>query len=69
LSDYLDDAKLTFRLNQVMRRVKLSELPPSFVAILLGVRRDVTARRDELLAEPEAADHAPATADTNHHDD
>lgn len=53
LSDYLDDAKLRFRLNQVMRRVKLPALPESFLEILPGVRRDVTARREELLARPD----------------
>lgn len=53
LSDYLDDAKLTFRLNQVMRRVKLPTLPDLFREILPGLRREVTARRDELLAPPE----------------
>lgn len=69
LFDYLDDAKLTFRLNQVMRRVKLTALPPSFQAVLPKVRREVTARCDELLAAPPSTAPTPATADTNHHDD
>lgn len=68
LSDYLDDAKLTFRLNQVMRRVKLPELPRSFMAILPDVRREVQARRDELLTAPETKSLITAT-DTHHHDD
>lgn len=52
LSDYLDDAKLRVRLNQVMRRVRLPELPPSFVHVLGPLRDRVAARRTELLARP-----------------
>jgi hypothetical protein len=49
LSDYADDGKLLFRLNQVMRRVRLPPLPES-VRPLLGIARDkVAQRRDELL--------------------
>jgi hypothetical protein len=49
LSDYADDATLCFRLNQVMRRVKLPLLPPRFVEVL-GVARELVAqRRDDLL--------------------
>ncbi len=50
LSDYADDAKLLFRLNQVMRRVRLPTLPSGIVE-LLGAARDKVARRTgELLA-------------------
>lgn len=49
LSDYGDDAKLMIRLNQVMRRVKLTPLPDEFAAILPQARRLVACRRYELL--------------------
>jgi hypothetical protein len=50
LSDYADDGKLLFRLNQVMRRVRLPLLPDG-VRPLFGVARDRVARRKhELLA-------------------
>jgi hypothetical protein len=50
LSDYRDDEKLWSRLNQVMRRVKLPELPADFMRILPAARRLVAGRADELLA-------------------
>ncbi len=50
LYDYVQDEKLLFRLNQVMKRVKLPKLPSEFLAILPPARRDVRRRRDELLA-------------------
>ena len=49
LSDYLEDGKLMGRLNQVMRRVKQPELPESFGRILPEARRQVDARKSELL--------------------
>jgi hypothetical protein len=49
LSDYLEDAKLWFRLNQVMRRVKLPELPRDFLGLLPEARSLVRKRRVELL--------------------
>jgi hypothetical protein len=49
LWDYSDDAKLLFRLNQVMRRVGLPALPPAMCEILPAARSLVSARRDELL--------------------
>ncbi len=49
LDDYLDDARLMVRLNQVMRRVKLSPLPESFTDILPKARRDVEAGKAKLL--------------------
>ncbi len=51
LPDYADDGKLMFRLNQVMRRVRLAPLPPEMAELLPAIRRDVAVRRDELLAE------------------
>jgi hypothetical protein len=52
LSDYPEDAKLWFRLNQVMRRVKLPDLPREFLDILPEARTLVRARRVELLTPP-----------------
>jgi hypothetical protein len=49
LWDYLDDAKLLRRLNQVMRRVRLSELPEDFVALLPEARHLVARRKTELI--------------------
>lgn len=50
LSDYLADAKLLIRLNQVMRRVQLPALPETFVDLLPAARQLVARRRPELLA-------------------
>jgi hypothetical protein len=50
LYDYADDARLHYRLNQVMRRVGLPELPPRFVEMLPDARTLVAARRADLLA-------------------
>jgi hypothetical protein len=52
LWDYLDDAKLCYRLNQVMRRVGLPELPPKFGSLLPEAREHVRRRQDELLTPP-----------------
>lgn len=49
LWDYLDDAKLCNRLNQVMRRVNLATLSPTFGNLLPAMRKMVDERRDELL--------------------
>jgi hypothetical protein len=54
LRDYAEDAKLWFRLNQVMRRVRLPALPPTFPHILPRVRSLVYPRVAELLDEPAA---------------
>lgn len=59
LSDYADDEKLLRRLNQIMRRVKLPELPAEFVQLLPGARRLVAEHRAGLLARPPGPDHAP----------
>lgn len=53
LYDYVDDEKLLWRLNHVMRRVKLPLLPNQFLDILPGARQNVRGRRDELLAGSE----------------
>jgi hypothetical protein len=52
LSDYADDGKLLFRLNQVMRRVRLPLLPAEISDLLADCRPIVSSRRDELLLAP-----------------
>jgi hypothetical protein len=49
LYDYLDDAKLLTRLNRVMRRVQLPELPASMVSFLADARHPVRERLPELV--------------------
>jgi hypothetical protein len=49
LSDYLDDAKLGIRLNQIMHRVGLAPLPASCLTYMPAARRMVADRCDELL--------------------
>ena len=50
LWDYLDDGKLLRRLNQIMRRVQLPELPEEFLDLLPTARRLIDRNRDPLLA-------------------
>jgi hypothetical protein len=52
LFDYADDLRLCRRLNQVMRRVGLPELPPAFVDVLPQARAWVGPRCDVLLRDP-----------------
>ena len=49
LYDYLDDGRLLFRVNQVMRRVGLAPLPPAFAAIFPRARHLVAERKGDLL--------------------
>jgi hypothetical protein len=49
LWDYLSDAKLMLRLNQVMRRARLAPLPASLIDLLPGMRADVRERRGQLF--------------------
>ena len=49
LYDYLDDAKLLYRLNQVMRRVGLPVLPDDFVSLLPTARAQIAASAGDLL--------------------
>jgi hypothetical protein len=51
LCDYPEDDKLLFRLNQVMRRVRLDPLPADFAAVFPAARSLVCQRRDALLEE------------------
>jgi len=53
LFDYLEDAKLWFRLNQVMGRVGLDQLPESVIELIGEARPLVAERTDELLTPPE----------------
>jgi len=49
LYDYMEDETLLFRLNQVMRRVRLPELPGRMLEILPGARQLVAEHRAALL--------------------
>ena len=49
LWDYLEDAKLLVRLNQVMRRVGLAPLPDAVLGLFPEARQLVDRRRQELL--------------------
>ena len=55
LSDYTADAKLCWRLNQVLRRVGLATLPDEFAGVIAQVRPWVYERRAELLMRPREA--------------
>ncbi|TWT95342.1 hypothetical protein Pla108_34880 [Botrimarina colliarenosi] len=55
LEDYRDDASLTLRLNQVMKRVGLDPLPDGFPPLLTGFRGAIAASFDDLLMRPLAA--------------
>lgn len=56
LWDYLDDATLLKRLNQVMRRVGLAELPAEFVDLFPELRGLVDRRAVSLLGRPIPSD-------------
>jgi len=51
LYDYLENEKLLWRLNNVMRRVRLPKLPDSIAELFPDARQLVRDRRDELLNE------------------
>jgi hypothetical protein len=55
LYDYVQNDKLLFRLNQVMKRVRLPPLPSHLTSWLESARQRVANRRDELLTR-DAAD-------------
>lgn len=50
LADYADDQRLRFRMNQVLSRVRLPELPPEFDALAPQFREEVRQRCGELMA-------------------
>jgi hypothetical protein len=52
LYDYADDARLLMRLNAVMRRVTLAELPGEFTSVLATARQWVAPHVDALLLPP-----------------
>lgn len=52
LYDYLEDAKLLRRLNQVMQRVGLEQIPAEAAVLIGQVRPRVAEMADLLLAEP-----------------
>jgi hypothetical protein len=54
LYDYLDDGKLLTRLNHVMRRVGLPQLPPDLADLFPTLRQRVRERRAELLTPAES---------------
>ena len=49
LYDYLEDVKLLFRLNQVMRRVGLPRLEDSFLTLLPDLRKSIAENASGLL--------------------
>jgi hypothetical protein len=49
LYDYLDDAKLLTRLNHIMRRVGLPQLPPSLIDLIPPMHTRVRHRMPDLL--------------------
>jgi hypothetical protein len=49
LADYADDARLLVRLNHVMRRVNLPQLPGEIAELFPAMRRRVRERRVDLL--------------------
>lgn len=50
LGDYGEDDTLTLRLNQVMRRVGLPELPDSFATVLPSARKQIATSADLIIA-------------------
>jgi hypothetical protein len=59
LYDYLDHQRLLGRLNQVMRRVGLEELPPEVLPWLQEAAELVEFRRRRLLTRPDGANRFP----------
>ena len=53
LFDYCDGQKLLKRLNQVMHRAGLGEIPDDVLPFIEIARADVHAKMDELLGDPE----------------
>ena len=49
LYDYADNAKLLYRLNNVMERVGLAQIPQAMIGLLPEMRSAVAERKDELL--------------------
>ena len=49
LADYVDPSRLLYRLNQVMRRIKLAALPDDVLEVIRRGRELIEPRVDELL--------------------
>ncbi|MEM1070759.1 MAG: hypothetical protein AAGI63_17780 [Planctomycetota bacterium] len=59
LYDYTDRSRLLFRVNQVLRRVRLPPLPETLLEWLPDAEKLVESRRRELLAGPEDGQSRP----------
>ncbi len=55
LRDYTQPARLLYRLNQVMRRIKLKQLPDEIEAVIVAAREIVQSRIGDLLPEADFA--------------
>jgi hypothetical protein len=58
LPDYADDAKLAYRLGQVLDRVGLPQLPAALLELLPQIRHSVASRTDELLTPTTVSVHS-----------
>ncbi len=68
LYDYADDERLLFRLNNVMRRVRLPSLPEEITSLFPEARRSVRRRKAELLSAdqlPQADQDPTAVGNAN----
>jgi hypothetical protein len=52
LYDYVDDWRVRYRMNRVLKRIGLAELPPEFEHWLFDARKSVYANALEMLNEP-----------------
>ncbi len=59
LYDYLDDAKLLYRINGVLRRVKLDELPDKFEPLFAAAREEVREMTQDLYPAFDLSRMAP----------
>ncbi len=59
LYDYAEDAKLLYRLNQVMQRVGLAKIPDAMAGLLPRLRAAVQQRATELLTRDVVSGEAP----------
>jgi len=55
LYDYLDDTRLLIRLNHIMRRVNLPQIPPSLLSLIPSLRFRVRERMSDLVVQGSAA--------------
>lgn len=64
LADYRDDDSLVMRLNQVMKRVRLNDLPAEFTPLLREFRGAVAASFDSLITEPNLVGNSRVALET-----